>query len=75
DFNRKEGDIIDLSAIDAKPGGGDNAFKYIGDDKFTKKGQVSFKNGKVKLNTDNDAKAEAVLMVDVHKMSASDFDL
>jgi hypothetical protein len=43
DFDRKEDDVIDVSAIDAIPGGGDNDFDYIGDGKFTAKGQMSFK--------------------------------
>ena len=75
DFDRREGDIIDLSAIDAKQGGSDNAFKYIGDDDFTKKGQVSFKNGKLKLNTDNDDGAEAKMLVNTDKLTKGDFDL
>ncbi|MCB1498982.1 MAG: hypothetical protein KDK07_04205 [Bauldia sp.] len=76
DFDRKEGDLIDLSAIDAKANkNGDQKFKYIGDDDFTKAGQVSFKNGKVKLNTDNDSKAEAVIVVNTNKMTDDDFVL
>jgi Ca2+-binding RTX toxin-like protein len=53
DFVRKQGDVIDLSAIDAKEG----------------------KNGKVKINTDDDKGAEAVLFVNTHKMVADDFVL
>ena len=76
DFDRKEGDMIDLSAIDAKDNkGGNQKFKYIGDDDFTKAGQVSFKNGKVKINTDNDSKAEAVIIVNTNKMTEDDFHL
>lgn len=63
DFDRKEGDIIDLFAIDAKKGGSDNTFTYIGDESFSKKGEVSFHNGKLKLNTDNDHGAEAVMFL------------
>ncbi len=76
DFSRKQDDVIDLSAIDAKENkSGNQKFKYIGDDKFTKAGQISFKNGKVKINTDNDKGAEAVLFVNTHKMVADDFIL
>jgi Ca2+-binding RTX toxin-like protein len=76
DFVRKQDDVIDLSAIDAKEGkNGNQKFKYIGDDKFTKEGQISFKNGKVKFNTDDDKGAEAVLFVNTHKMVADDFVL
>ena len=75
DFRRKDGDLIDLSAIDAKEGGSDNKFKYIGDNDFTKAGQVSFHNGKLKFNTDSDSGAEAVLAVNTTKIEASDFVL
>ena len=75
DFDRREGDVIDLSAIDAKEGGSDNRFKYIGNDDFTKKGQVSFHNGKLKLNTDSDHGAEATMFVNTDKLTKSDFDL
>jgi len=74
DFRGKQGDIIDLSAIDANGNkGGDQKFKWIGDDKFSKAGQVSFENGKVKINTDNDKAAEAVIVVNTNKMDADDF--
>ena len=76
DFDRKEGDIIDLSAIDAKDNkSGNQKFKYIGDHDFTKAGQVSFHNGKVMINTDNDSKAEAVIVVNTNKMTDDDFHL
>lgn len=35
DFNRGQGDKIDLSAIDAVAGGSDNAFSFIGSGAFT----------------------------------------
>jgi len=74
DFRGKQGDLIDLSAIDAKANkDGDQKFKWIGDDGFSKAGQVSFKNGKVKINTDNDKAAEAVIVVNTNKMDADDF--
>lgn len=76
DFRSKQGDLIDLSAIDANDiKGGDQKFKWIGDDSFSKAGQISFKNGKVKINTDDDKGAEAVLIVNTNKMAADDFIL
>lgn len=76
DFSSKQNDLIDLSAIDANPNkAGDQKFKWIGDDSFSKAGQVSFKNGKVKINTDSDKGAEAVLIVNTNKMDADDFIL
>ncbi|MBX7526625.1 calcium-binding protein [Qipengyuania vesicularis] len=35
DFNQSEGDVIDLSAIDAIIGGGDDAFTFIGNTAFS----------------------------------------
>ena len=77
DFRGKQGDIIDLSEIDAKEKkSGDQKFKYIGDDKFSgKQGELSYKNGKLKGDTDGDGKADFVMFVNTNKMSASDFDL
>ena len=77
DFRGKQNDIIDLSLIDAKEGkSGDQKFKYIGDNKFSgKAGELSYKNGKVKGDTDGDGKADFVLLVNTHKMSADDFHL
>jgi Ca2+-binding RTX toxin-like protein len=75
DFDRKEDDIIDVSAIDARPGGSDNDFDYIGASKFTAKGQISFKNNKLKFNIDNDKQAEAVMIVNTNKLKDADFEL
>jgi serralysin len=35
DFSSADGDVIDLSAIDARPGGGDNSFDFIGSVAFS----------------------------------------
>jgi Ca2+-binding RTX toxin-like protein len=76
DFSHKEGDLIDLSVIDAKEGGADNAFKYIGDDAFTgKKGQLRFDNRKLTGDTDGDGKADFMIKIDVAKLVAGDFVL
>ncbi|HET7716257.1 MAG TPA: hypothetical protein VFK86_11570, partial [Bauldia sp.] len=63
------------SDIDAKSGGGDDDFNYVGAGPFTGKGQISFKNGKLKFNTDNDIQAEAIMFVNTNKLKESDFDL
>ena len=77
DFRRKDGDLIDLSAIDAKENkSGDQKFKYIGDNKFKgKAGELSYKNGKLKGDTDGDGKADFALLINTNKMVASDFVL
>jgi Tol biopolymer transport system component len=67
DFSRRQGDRIDLSAMDANTRKrGDQKFSFIGDDKsFSKAGEVRFEKTKgatyVYLNTDNDRAAEAVI--------------
>ena len=44
DFTQAEGDLIDLSGIDAKPASGDQAFDFIGMSAFSSvKGQVRFR--------------------------------
>ncbi|MBN9021514.1 MAG: hypothetical protein J0H08_05360 [Rhizobiales bacterium] len=76
DFRHKDGDLIDLSAIDAKAGGNDNKFKYIGDDGFHgKKGELQYKNGKLSGDTDGDGKADFKMFVNTDKMVADDFVL
>ncbi|MGF9761449.1 hypothetical protein AAII07_40290 [Microvirga sp. 0TCS3.31] len=66
DFKGREGDRIDLKAIDANTKkAGDQAFSFICTKAFTKAGQVRYeKAGKdtyVSLNTDSDKAAEAVI--------------
>lgn len=77
DFDRKEGDIIDLSGIDAKIGGADNKFKFIGSKGFReKKGELAFKKGKVMGDTDGDGKADfEIALQGVTKLSVDDFVL
>lgn len=82
DFSRAEGDIIDLELIDANIGkGGDQDFRFIGDDGFSKKaGELRIKeldDGYLVLgNTDKDKTAEfAIFVDDVGKLKAGDFDL
>jgi hypothetical protein len=54
DFNIRDGDRIDISAIDANPQvKGNQAFAFIGEDEFTAPGQVRIAaNGHVKFNID-----------------------
>jgi Ca2+-binding RTX toxin-like protein len=68
DFSGRQRDKIDLKAIDANvKAKGNQAFKFIGDDDFTKAGQVRYeKVGKVtylSYNTDADSAAEGVIKV------------
>lgn len=42
DFSHAEGDVIDLSAIDALIGSGNDSFGFIGEDDFDGAGQVRF---------------------------------
>jgi Ca2+-binding RTX toxin-like protein len=79
DFQRGLDDI-DLAAIDAKPGGADNAFKFIGAQAFTAAGQVRVVQKAaerwVELNTDPDAQAEMrIVLSGSGALTAGDFVL
>jgi Ca2+-binding RTX toxin-like protein len=83
DFSRAEGDKIDLEGIDAKKGGVDNAFRFIGKKDFHgKKGELNFvykaKKGDVFLqgDTDGNGKADFVVVVEDNKsLKLEDFDI
>jgi len=81
DLNRTQGDEIDLSAIDAKKGKGNQDFKWIGKKDFgDNKGELRYKvkNGDawVEGDTDGNGKADfAFVVVDVTKLKAGDFEL
>jgi Ca2+-binding RTX toxin-like protein len=77
DFNRKQDDIVDLTGIDAKNGGGNNKFKYIGDDDFSgKKGELRYENFKLQGDTNGDGKADfTIKMLGVAKLTNADIDL
>jgi Ca2+-binding RTX toxin-like protein len=77
DFDRREGDVIDLSGIDAKTGGADSQFKFVGSKGFReKKGELAIKKGKVMGDTNGDGRAEFEIAVHgVQKRSADDFVL
>ena len=74
-------DLIDLSAIDAKKGGKDNKFKFIGKQSFDdKKGELHYekKKGDVVVSGDvnGDGKADFSILLDgLKKVVASDFVL
>jgi Ca2+-binding RTX toxin-like protein len=84
DFNRAEGDKIDLSAIDARVGDGKPAgeFKFIKKAGFhEKKGELRYKvlkNGDARIegDTDGNGKADfAIVVTDVTKLKHTDFEL
>jgi hypothetical protein len=76
-----DADKIDLSAIDAKKGGADNAFTFIGTAKFHHhKGELHFKikgaDALVEGDVNGDGKADfAILLKHVTSLAATDFDL
>jgi len=78
--NNLVGDEIDLSGIDAKNGGGDQKFKFIGRDDFHgSKGELRYiDNGKtcvVQGDVNGDAKADFEILVKVGGLGAGDFVL
>ena len=79
-FERKK-DLIDLTAIDARKGSGNQEFKFIGKQGFhDKKGELRYvvKKGDaiVQGDTNGDGKADFSIHVDgLSKLKASDFDL
>ena len=78
DFSRSQGDIIDLSAIDANTrSGGNQAFDFIGGQRFSgDAGELRFKNGILQGDVNGDRRADFSLHVeDVGRLFASDFDL
>jgi len=81
DFDRAEADTIDLTAIDARKGSGNQDFKFIGKQDFhDKKGELRYvvKNGDaiVQGDTNGDGKVDFSIHVDgVSKLKALDFDL
>jgi serralysin len=77
DFYRSENDKIDLSAIDAVKGGGDDAFDFIGTQAFHDvAGELRFKNGLLQGDVDGDGKADfEVRVADFNTMNNGDFIL
>ena len=74
-------DFIDLAAIDARKGGRDNSFKFIGKHGFhDKKGELHYQKKGADLmvsgDVNGDGKADfSVLVTDLKKLAASDFVL
>jgi len=79
DFNARQGDVIDLSRIDAQSGRGNQAFDFIGTDDFTgTKGELRvYSVGEdlhVAADTDGDGQADFELVVTgASDLSQSDF--
>jgi len=68
DFDRSEGDLLNVSAIDANvPASGNQSFSFIGTGPFTAAGQINWftqgGNTYIALNIDNDSGAEAIIEV------------
>ncbi|CAN7658861.1 calcium-binding protein [Rhizobium sp. LjRoot254] len=77
DFTRAEGDRIDLSAIDAITGGGDQAFTFQGIASFTgQAGELRFASGVLSADVNGDGQADFAVSVDgLTSMTATDFVL
>ena len=81
DFDRAEGDEIDLTAIDAKKGNGNQEFEFIGKKGFhDKKGELRYKvkdgDAYVEGDTDGNGKADFAIVIDgVSKLKEADFEL
>lgn len=79
DFSQAEGDIIDLSAIDAIVGGTDDAFTFISDAAFSgTAGELRVYAGETGLfvagDVDGDGNADFIIAVDgVTDLTAADF--
>jgi Ca2+-binding RTX toxin-like protein len=87
DFSQAEGDTIDLSDVDAKKGGADNQFRFIGtaafhdrpgELRFVKINSAGTSNDKtiVEGDVNGDGKADFQIQVNgLHNLTVDDFDL
>lgn len=77
DFSKSDGDLIDLSKIDAVEGGGNNAFDFIGTQAFHDvAGELRFTNGLLQGDTDGDGQADfTVKVANINSLHNSDFIL
>ena len=81
DFNRSQGDRIDLSLVDAIAGGADNAFNFVGTAAFSgTAGELRFVNSTTHTtimgDTDGDGVADFWIRLNgVYTMNAGDFML
>ncbi|MGH6735213.1 MAG: hypothetical protein ACRECX_03930 [Methyloceanibacter sp.] len=77
DFDRSD-DLIDLSAIDAKSGGGNQKFKFIGKQDFhDKRGELRYEDKGSKViaqgDVNGDGKADFEIFVNVGALGKGDF--
>jgi Ca2+-binding RTX toxin-like protein len=81
DFNRAEGDRIDLSAVDARPALGFQTFRFIGGDAFSgRPGELRYEltdqGTRVEFQMDADPEGDFwIFLSGVHALEASDFGL
>jgi serralysin len=78
DFSGSEGDLIDLSDIDARQNRPDNQrFKYIGDKPFHgKAGELRFEDGLLQADTDGNGRPDLeISLPDTGNLRANDIDL
>lgn len=78
DFDKKEDDVLDLSAIDANSNsGGNQNFDYIGSSNFSgNEGELRFFKGKLTGDTDGDGRKDFMIKLPgLDKMVEGDFDL
>jgi Ca2+-binding RTX toxin-like protein len=78
DFSRADGDLIDLSGIDASTGAsGDQGFAFIGARAFSgAAGELRYRDGVVSGDVDGDGKPDVLIEIaNDHALAASDFIL
>lgn len=78
DFRASDGDLVNLSTIDANVDlGGNQRFEFIGGDGFSSnEGELRFSNGILAGDVDGDGRSDfEIRMTDVSKMYADDFIL
>jgi Ca2+-binding RTX toxin-like protein len=75
DFNRTQGDKIDLGGIDANSkASGNQAFKFIGGQAFNKvAGELRYKDGLVQGDVNGDGKADFEIAVNTSSLIQNDF--
>ena len=78
DFSRSQGDVIDLSGIDANTkAGGNQSFSFIGSKGFSgDAGDLRYRNGEVSGDVNGDKKADFYIdIANNHGLVADDFIL
>lgn len=74
DFDASQGDRIDLSAIDAIPGGADDAFVFLGRAAFTgHAGEIRLTSGEnmpvLRIDLDGDGRADAIIELYLYSLT------